>query len=84
MAGSQLKVHVVSRMSWKPLDDLAGFIADDVTRMVQPESGNGAAPPKLMGLAFTDPDGESHVYVLDEAGKQQLLKQLTGGLVVPT
>lgn len=51
---------------------------------MQPPSGNGDGPVKLMGLAFTDVDGESHVYVLDETGKQELIKRLTGGLVVPT
>lgn len=86
MAGASLKVHVVSRMKFKPLEELAGFIADDVVEMYaaaqEPTNGNG--PPKLFGIAFTDLDNEAHVYVVDEAGKQALIQKLTGGVVLPT
>ena len=84
MAGSTLKVHIVSNMRWAPLKELAGYIADDVAPLVQPEVANGDGPVIPMGLAFTDPDGEAHVYVLDDAAKQALVKKLTGGVVLPS
>jgi hypothetical protein len=47
---------------------------------VQLQNDSGEEP---MGLAFIDPDGEVHVYVFTEDGRQNLLGQLTGGLVLP-
>ncbi len=32
---------------------------------------------------MTDPDGETHIYVFTEDGKQVLLRELTGGVIVP-
>ena len=52
----------------------------------QPVFAQGAAEPKLeviTKLLLANPDG-SHVVVvpLNDAGKQELLRQLTGGVVV--
>jgi len=35
-----------------------------------------------MVLSLIDPDGERHMYVFDEAGRQRLLELLTGGVAV--
>lgn len=45
------------------------------------ESNGSAEEP--MGLAFIDPDGEMHVYVFTPDGKQNLMAQLTGGVILP-
>lgn len=84
MAGTTLKVHVVSRVRFKPLEELAGFIAADVEQLyAAANASNGKGPTKLYGLAFIDLDDEAHVYVLDDAGKQSVVEKLTGGVVVP-
>lgn len=84
MAGAQLKVHVISNMKFQRLEELVGWIADDVRATINAPAERNGDRPKLMGLAFTDPDGESHVYVFTDEGKQNLIRQLTGGLVVPS
>lgn len=82
MAGATLKVHLVSEMAFKPLEELVGFLAEDAVAMVGP--GEDGQPQKLYGLAMNDPDGEAHIYVFSDAGKQRLIGKLTGGLVIPT
>lgn len=48
----------------------------------QPLNGNPPEPPDLTALALADADGETHVYLFDAPGKQRLLQQLAGGLVL--
>ena len=82
MAGASVKVHLISNMTYKPLEQLIGFFGDDIKAMVN--AGDNGQKPKLYGLAFDDPDGEAHIFVMTDDGKQNLIRKLTGGLVVPT
>jgi hypothetical protein len=80
MAGITRTVHPSSTFAWKPLDQM---IPD--MHFGPPPGSNGDAahadPP--MGLAFIDPDGETHVFVFNEDGRKKLLEALTGGIVLP-
>lgn len=77
MAGIVRKVHMVTSVEWGPVDRFAA----DLTIRTQPENGGEPEAPKA--LRFLDPDGEAHVFLFDEDGRQALIKQLTGGLVIP-
>jgi hypothetical protein len=77
MAGLERKVHMVSGVEWGPIDKFA----PDLGIRTTPENGGDPEVPKA--LCFADPDGERHVYVFSEEGRLGLIKQLTGGLVVP-
>jgi hypothetical protein len=39
-------------------------------------------PVEFHALALTDPDGEVHVYLFNEEGRQKLVAALTGGVVI--
>jgi hypothetical protein len=60
----------------------AGEVLPDFNIRAQP-AGNGEGPVEPWILAFVDPDGETHAYVFDDAGKQNLVAALTGGVVLP-
>lgn len=77
MAGITRKVHMVSNVEWGPIDRFAA----DLGIRNQPENGGDPEQPKA--LCFADPDGETHVYIFNEDGRKALIRQLTGGLVVP-
>lgn len=80
VAGLTRTVHPSSNVRWAKLTELC----PDIT--VTPASAvetNGGEPEEAMGLSFVDPDGEMHVYVFTPDGKQNLLAQLTGGVVLP-
>lgn len=69
MAAFTRSVHPATQVEWGPLARFAPDVHYDTD--VQP-----------MGLAFIDPDGEAHIYVFDENGRQALLQQLTGGIIL--
>ena len=76
MSGFTRKVHPVSNVVWKKLKQLAPD--------VQATGANGSEPEEPMALAFVDPDLETHIYLFTEEGRVNLIRQLTGGLVVPS
>lgn len=80
MASIDLHVHAQSSFVFAPLEQLVGVL--DVTDK-EAEAANGGEPTTVKGLAFIDNDGEGHVYVLTENGRQKLIAQLTGGVVIP-
>ena len=81
MAGLSRTIHPASRHNFGPL----ATIAPDVSlRLPAAADGNGGGPEEPQALAFTDPDGETHVYLFDEAGKQRLVQTLTGGIIIPS
>lgn len=84
MAAMARFIHPMSSIAWKPLSELAPDITIKHEQPVD-ATGNGhkEEPETSMGLAFIDPDGETHIYVFDTDGKQKLLAQLTGGIVIP-
>lgn len=73
MASLVRAIHVQANIRWAKLN----LVAPDVGLRFD---GTDEEP---MALAFTDPDGETHIYVFTDEGKRALLAQLTGGLVVP-
>jgi hypothetical protein len=81
MAGISRFVHPQSAIEYGRVDTIAA----DLRLRFQETPTNGSDPgeeyePKA--LWFTDPDGETHVYPLDEMGRQKLLEKLTGGIVI--
>jgi hypothetical protein len=73
-------VHLATSMTWAPMSQLA----PDVQLQVETPRGGDPSlkPPEVHGLCFADPDGVAHIYVLDDQGREALMKQLTGGLVL--
>lgn len=77
MAGLIRKVHMVSNIEWGPIDRFAPDLG------IRTEPTNGGEPETPKALCFRDPDAETHVYIFSEEGRVALIRQLTGGLVVP-
>ena len=74
MAGFRRTVHPQADIVWGKMADIAPDI------VVNQPDANGS---EAMGLAFMDPDGEQHVYVFSDLGRENLIRQLTGGVIVP-
>lgn len=82
MAGLTRTVHPTSSVRWAKLTDIC---PDVNAKPVHGENGNGTGNAEgPMALSFADPDGEMHVYVFTPDGKQNLIAQLTGGVILPT
>jgi len=77
MAGFVRKVHPQAQIKWGPVKELVPDLE------VTAQSMNGAGAAEVWALAFIDPDGETHVYLLDGGGKSALIAQVTGGVVLP-
>lgn len=77
MAGITRRVHLVTNFEWKKFKHLV----PDLT--LTADTQNGDEPEEPMALAFVDPDGETHIYLFTEVGRVNLIRKLTGGLVVP-
>jgi hypothetical protein len=69
-------VHPASFPKFGPMSELC----PDLTLEAHDNDGNKI---DVLGLAFTDPDGECHVYCFDENGKESLIRQLSGGVIMP-
>lgn len=80
MAGVSLRIHPMTTWRWGKLEEIAGTA---VTMQVDDPQANGDPNAELFGLCCTDPDGEIHVFACTEEGKQNLIRQLTGGVIVP-
>lgn len=78
MAGLEITFHPSADITWAPLAELIGVLKIQVKAAVD-ENGE-RAELELYGLAFTDPDGETHVYLFTDEGKRSLITQLTGGI----
>lgn len=79
MASLSRHVHPKSSSRWARLSE----IVPDMKIEFMPTSDNGGEVEEPMGLAFTDPDGETHVYVFSEEGRKDLVANLTGGVHLP-
>lgn len=80
MSGLRRTIHPQANFDWVPLAD----IAPDIAVMPKPRVENGEAPEQPYALVFTDADDkETHVYVFSESGRQNLVRTLTGGIVLP-
>lgn len=81
VAGLNRSIHPVANIAWAPLSQIAPDVGIHSTPAI--ENGDGK-PEEPMALAFTDPqDGETHVYVFTQQGKENLMRTLTGGIIVP-
>jgi hypothetical protein len=78
MAGLTRKVHLVSQFEYGSIDKVAPELG-----IRQQADGNGDKQVAPDALWFTDPDGETHVFVFSEDGRKALIAKLTGGLVIP-
>lgn len=84
MAAIGLHIHPQANIRWGKLEEIAGNIVTfHSTAPGTPENGQPPEPIEPHALAMTDPDGEVHVYVFTDEGKQALLSALTGGVIVP-
>lgn len=77
MAGLSRKVHMVADFDFGPIDRYAPDLGIRVT------GTNGDEPEQPKALRFQDPDGEVHIYLFSDEGRRELVRKLTGGLVVP-
>jgi hypothetical protein len=73
MAGYTRKIHPATNFVF---DKLAKLVPDAQVH-ASDEHGHEV---EMMALVCIDPDGESHVYPVDDAGKQALVRILTGGI----
>lgn len=80
MASVDIHVHPLASIKWDRISALCGPL---VNARPAADHDNGQPPAEPYGLQITDPDGEIHLYVLDEEGKQGLLRQMTSGVIVP-
>lgn len=67
-------IHNGFNVAYAPMSQLAPDVAIASLE-------DGTKDPKA--LMFIDPDGECHVYALDEGTRTALIESLTGGVVVP-
>lgn len=77
MASITRHVHLFSEFDFGPIDR---FAADLGVRGKPAEEGGEKPVPNA--IAFRDPDGETHVYVLSDEGRAELTKCLSGGIII--
>lgn len=83
MAATTIHVHLHETMAFAPIDELVGVANVKLTRNADAGGGIPTDVP-LKGLAFTDlQTGETHIHVLTDEGRQNLVEKLTGGIVLP-
>ena len=78
MAGVKIGVHIQYVPDWGPADK---FVPPTLQVQEQADAGGGK-PTIPNALTFVELDGETHVFLVSEAMRQQLLRMLTGGIVV--
>ena len=78
MSGFKINVHHQYVPDWGPASN---FVPPTVQMQERGDSG-GSQPTEPKALVFVDPDGESHVFLVSEKMRQQLLRMLTGGVIV--
>jgi hypothetical protein len=67
-------IHTNAKIALKPLEQIAPDVKTERT-----DGGEGP----VMGLAFQDPDGDLHVFVLDEQRLEKLKSDIIGGIAIP-
>lgn len=78
-----IQIHVHAAIAVAPIDELVGVAR---VKLTKPADDGGGVPEEvpLKGLAFTDiQTGETHIYVLTDEGRENLIRNLTGGIVLP-
>lgn len=79
MAGMKIGVHHQFGSDFGPV---SRFVPPTLQVQENADSGGGK-PTEPKALVFLDPaDGETHVYVLSEQMRVQIVRMLTGGVVV--
>ena len=79
MAGMETTVHLNYAPQYGPASK---FIPPTLTVQEEADAGGGK-PSEPNALVFVDPrDGETHVYLMSEKMRQQVLQLLTGGIVI--
>lgn len=77
MASIARHVHPFAEFDFGPIDRFA----PDLGMRGKPAEEGGEAPiPNA--VAFRDPDGETHVYVISDEGRTALMKCLSGGIII--
>lgn len=79
MAGIVTKVHARFAIAVGPVDR---YVPPTMQIRQEPDDGGGK-PAVPQAVAFQDPDGETHVYVLSDETRRGLIAKLTGGIMVP-
>lgn len=80
MSGLRRTIHPQANFDWLPLAE----VAPEIAVSPQPRAENGEAPERPYALVFTDADDrEQHVYIFSAEGRQNLVRTLTGGIVLP-
>lgn len=77
-----IHIHRPVNVLHAPIDELVGAAAIKAFRPADTGGGQPTEIP-LSGLAFTDGDGEMHVFVMADEERQITIRQLTGGIVLP-
>jgi len=78
-----IHVHRPVNVLFAPIEHLVGVAQ---IQAVMPADDGGGRPVEipLNGLAFTDADGETHVFVMADEERQFTIRQMTGGIVLPS
>lgn len=76
-----IHLHRPVNVVFAPIDDLIGVA--NIKAVLPSENGGPPEEIPLNGLAFTDPDGETHIYVMADEERQIAIRQLTGGIILP-
>ena len=77
-----IHVHRPVNVLFAPINDLIG-VAQIKALLPADDGGGKPAEIPLHGLAFTDADGETHVFVMADEERQFTIRQMTGGIVLP-
>jgi hypothetical protein len=80
---TDIHIHAaVKNVRYAPIDEVVGV--DRVKAFLPADDGGGQLVEiPMSGLEFTDADGETHVFVMNDQLRQVVLQQLTGGIVLP-
>lgn len=76
-------VHSQSNFQYDSCDAIAPDLGLKFESNDPRSNGSDPASYTPKALAFTDPDGETHVYPMTEEARENLVRMLTGGIIVP-